>query len=52
MFTGIVEELGRVVAVERGAQSARLTVEGPRVERLRAETARPTVAVLAAEVSS
>ena len=31
MFTGIVEELGRVVAVEHGAQSARLTVEGPLV---------------------
>jgi riboflavin synthase len=31
VFTGIVEELGRVVAVEHGAQSARLTVEGPRV---------------------
>ena len=29
VFTGIVEELGRVVAVEHGAQSARLTVEGP-----------------------
>jgi riboflavin synthase len=28
VFTGIVEELGRVVAVEHGAQSARLTVEG------------------------
>jgi riboflavin synthase len=31
VFTGIVEELGRVVAVEHGAQSARLTVEGPLV---------------------
>lgn len=31
MFTGIVEELGRVVDLERGAQSARLTVEGPLV---------------------
>jgi riboflavin synthase len=29
VFTGIVEELGRVVAVEHGADSARLTVEGP-----------------------
>jgi riboflavin synthase len=29
VFTGIVEELGRVVAVEQGEQSARLTVEGP-----------------------
>jgi riboflavin synthase len=31
MFTGIVEELGEVVALERGAASARLTVRGPRV---------------------
>jgi len=31
VFTGIVEELGRVVAVEHGAQSARLTVAGPLV---------------------
>lgn len=31
MFTGIVEELGRVVDLGRGAQSARLTVEGPLV---------------------
>lgn len=31
MFTGIVEELGQVVAVERGAASARLTVHGPLV---------------------
>jgi riboflavin synthase len=31
MFTGIVEELGRVVALERGADSARLTVAGPLV---------------------
>lgn len=29
MFTGIVEELGRVVALEPGADSARLTVAGP-----------------------
>jgi riboflavin synthase len=29
MFTGIVEELGRVVALEQGADSARLTVAGP-----------------------
>ena len=29
MFTGIVEELGVVVAVERGTASARLTVRGP-----------------------
>ena len=29
MFTGIVEELGEVMAVERGAASARLTVRGP-----------------------
>ena len=29
MFTGIVEELGEVVAVERGTASARLTVRGP-----------------------
>jgi riboflavin synthase len=31
MFTGIVEELGRVVDLEPGADSARLTVEGPLV---------------------
>jgi riboflavin synthase len=31
VFTGIVEELGRVVAVEHGAPSARRTVEGPLV---------------------
>ena len=31
MFTGIVEELGHVVALERGADSARLTVNGPLV---------------------
>ena len=31
MFTGIVEELGQVLAVERGAASARLTVHGPMV---------------------
>jgi riboflavin synthase len=31
MFTGIVEELGEVVAVERGQGSARLTVAGPLV---------------------
>ncbi|NAZ81271.1 riboflavin synthase [Kineococcus sp. R8] len=31
MFTGIVEEVGEVVAVERGAESARLTVRGPLV---------------------
>jgi riboflavin synthase len=29
MFTGIVEELGHVVALEPGPDSARLTVEGP-----------------------
>lgn len=29
MFTGIVEELGRVVALEHGTASARLTVAGP-----------------------
>ncbi|GAB7189748.1 riboflavin synthase [Kineococcus sp. NUM-3379] len=29
MFTGIVEEVGEVLAVERGADSARLTVRGP-----------------------
>src|SRR5262245_2467045 len=29
MFTGIVEELGHVVALDPGAQSARLTVRGP-----------------------
>ena len=31
MFTGIVEELGHVVALEQGAASARLTVAGPLV---------------------
>ena len=31
MFTGIVEELGHVVALERGSDSARLTVAGPLV---------------------
>jgi riboflavin synthase len=31
LFTGIVEELGEVVAIERGGDSARLTVRGPEV---------------------
>jgi riboflavin synthase len=31
VFTGIIEELGRVVALDRGAESARLTVHGPAV---------------------
>ena len=31
MFTGIVEELGRVATVEHGAESARLTLHGPLV---------------------
>jgi riboflavin synthase len=31
MFTGIVEELGHVVALDRGAESARLSVAGPLV---------------------
>lgn len=31
MFTGIVEELGHVVELEHGADSARLTVHGPLV---------------------
>ena len=31
MFTGIVEELGEIVAVERGAESAVVTVRGPLV---------------------
>ncbi|MGF1663831.1 MAG: riboflavin synthase [Kineosporiaceae bacterium] len=31
MFTGIVEERGAVVAVDRGADSARLTLRGPQV---------------------
>ncbi|HEY9240414.1 MAG TPA: riboflavin synthase [Streptosporangiaceae bacterium] len=31
MFTGIVEELGEIVAVERLADAARLTVRGPQV---------------------
>lgn len=29
MFTGIIEELGEVTAVERGADAARITVRGP-----------------------
>ena len=29
MFTGIVEELGHVVAIESGTDSARLSIEGP-----------------------
>jgi riboflavin synthase len=31
VFTGIVEELGRVVALERAAEPARLTIAGPEV---------------------
>lgn len=31
MFTGIVEELGEVVRLEKGAASARITVRGPQV---------------------
>jgi len=31
MFTGIVEEVGTVVALRRGAASARLTVDAPRI---------------------
>ncbi|MDN3358385.1 riboflavin synthase [Actinomadura sp. DC4] len=31
MFTGIVEELGEIVALDRAADSARLTVRGPLV---------------------
>jgi riboflavin synthase len=31
MFTGIIEELGEVVAVERSADAARITVRGPLV---------------------
>ncbi|TFC92113.1 MULTISPECIES: riboflavin synthase [Cryobacterium] len=31
MFTGIIEELGRVEKVERSADAARLTIRGPRV---------------------
>lgn len=31
MFTGIVEELGEVIALETGAESARITVRGPAV---------------------
>lgn len=31
MFTGIIEELGEVVAVDAGAESSRLTVRGPTV---------------------
>lgn len=29
MFTGIIEDIGKVVSVQRGAQSARLTVDAP-----------------------
>jgi riboflavin synthase len=29
MFTGIIEELGEVIAIERGADAARITVRGP-----------------------
>ena len=29
MFTGIIEELGEITAVERGADAARITVRGP-----------------------
>ncbi|HVX09430.1 riboflavin synthase [Humibacter sp.] len=31
MFTGIIEELGEVIAIERGADAARITVRGPLV---------------------
>jgi riboflavin synthase len=31
MFTGIIEEVGKVIGLQRGASSARLTVDGPRV---------------------
>ena len=31
MFTGIVEELGRVAAIDHGEESARLTINGPLV---------------------
>jgi riboflavin synthase len=31
VFTGIVEELGEVIALDQGADSARLTVRGPEV---------------------
>lgn len=31
MFTGIVEEMGRIVKVERGISSIKLTIEGKRV---------------------
>jgi len=31
MFTGIVEELGEVVAMESAAESARISVRGPLV---------------------
>ena len=29
MFTGIVEELGRITAIERTADAARLTIDAP-----------------------
>jgi riboflavin synthase len=31
MFTGIIEEVGRLTAIKRGAKSARLTVDAPNV---------------------
>ncbi|MDO4413195.1 riboflavin synthase [Cutibacterium sp.] len=31
MFTGIIEEIGEVVAIDRGQESARLTIRGPLV---------------------
>lgn len=33
MFTGIVEELGHVAAIEHGEESARLAIRGPRVTK-------------------
>ena len=31
MFTGIIEEIGEVLAIEKGRDSARLAIRGPRV---------------------
>ena len=31
MFTGIVEEMGKIVRVEKGAKSSRLTVSGDKI---------------------
>src|SRR5579871_4839823 len=33
MFTGIIEEIGTVVSVRRGAQAAQVTIEAPRIAK-------------------